>query len=83
MSATLTDDDVMLISRHKGKRLRDVPNQTLGWLWRRHNGAGFCAFGERQGYPGQLADYIEQRFKAKRAAMPEHKWPQYLREGFE
>ena len=74
---TLADDSVMQIGRHKGKPLRDVPDQALGWLWR-PDGAGFCTFGQRVGYPGQLAEYIERRFEAKRATMPEHKWPKYL-----
>jgi len=76
-ASILCDDDVMQIGGHKGKPLRDVPDQALGWLWR-PDGAGFCAFGRRVGYPGQLAEYIERRFEAKRATMPERRWPKYL-----
>lgn len=72
----LTDDDAMPIGKHRGLRLKSVPDRYLGWLWK---DATFHSFGTRRGWPGQLAEYIDRRFSAKRARLPEKKWPAYLR----
>jgi len=72
----LTSDDRMPIGKHYGKRMRDVPDRYLGWLWK---DATFRTFGTRRGVAGQLADYIDRRFALKRAMTPEKKWPAYLR----
>lgn len=75
---SLTDEDVMQYTpRWRGKSMAEVPDRVLAWFWRT-DGLGFCNFGVRRGYPGQLAEYIERRFEAKRQAMPEKRWPKYL-----
>jgi len=76
----LTDEDIMQYTpRWRGKLMADVPDKVLAWFWRT-DGLGFCDFGVRRGYPGQLAEYIERRFEAKRQAMPEKRWPKYLQQ---
>jgi hypothetical protein len=75
---SLTDEDIMQYTpRWRGKSMAEVPDKVLAWFWRT-DGLGFCDFGVRRGYPGQLAEYIERRFEAKRQAMPEKRWPKYL-----
>lgn len=76
----LNDEDTMQYTlRWRGKPMAKVPDKVLAWFWRT-DGLGFCDFGVRRGYPGQLAEYIERRFEAKRQAMPEKRWPKYLQQ---